>query len=30
MIIYQGKDITPLVNLMVDEYNDKYPLYART
>ena len=28
IIIYQGKDITPLVNLMVHEYNDKYPLYA--
>ena len=26
--IYKGKDITSLVNLMIDEYNERYGLEA--
>ena len=26
--VYKGRDITSLVNLMIDEYNDRYGLEA--
>ena len=27
-VLYKGNDITPLVRLMMDEYNDRYHLEA--
>nr|DAP83738.1 MAG TPA: hypothetical protein [Caudoviricetes sp.] len=27
-VLYKGNDITSLVNLMIDEYNDRYHLEA--